>query len=212
MSVSQTCDKGKTVLFTNKGVEIRDISIGKIVATGSWTKENLYTLSTPISEQCLLLNEEQNWLWHKRLGHINFDNLEKFSRIDAIRGLPKIEKLSDTSCAACNKGKQTRTWYKEKEHDSKKSLELIYMGLMGPTHTLGYNGEKYILVIVDDYSRMTFLYLLKSKDQAFDHFISFKRQVERMIDRSIKCIRTDRGGEFVNQKMIDFYDNYGIWR
>jgi len=86
------------------------------------------------------------------------------------------------------------------------------MDLMGPTHTLGYNGEKYILVIVDDFSRMTFLYLLKSKDQAFDRFVSFKRQVERMIDRKIKCIRTDRGEEFVNQKMIDFCDNHGIRR
>ena len=172
--------------------------------------ENLYTLAELSSNQCMHVNEEQDWLWHKRLGHIGFENLAKLLRKNAVRNLPSIKKSKNHICEACQKEKQTRSRYSEMEHNTRRPLDILHLDLCGPTRNKGFNGERYFMVMVDDYSRMTWIALLRKKDEAFKHFVAFKEIIENAMSRRIKSIRTDRGGEFISDKMTYYCMKHGI--
>src|SRR5271154_3425980 len=83
LSVSQTCDKGHFMIFDSKGCQIRDIRSNKLVGTSTRTSSNVYILDEE-KNKCYLGSENESWLWHKRLGHINFDNLNQVNKKEAI--------------------------------------------------------------------------------------------------------------------------------
>ncbi|XXG85802.1 hypothetical protein AAC387_Pa11g0820 [Persea americana] len=183
LTVSQICDKGHKVTFTKNGFAIKKSSSGKTVATGSRTSGNLYTLSDGSEKTCLMSQAEESWLWHRRLGHINFNSMSKLYSAKAVRGIPEISKPSNTICDSCQKGKQTRVVFKTKEHHSSKPLQLIHNDLCGPMRAQSTSGDKYFMLCIDDYSRMTWVLFLKHKHQALDRFKVFKAQVENQLGK-----------------------------
>ncbi|GJZ39672.1 integrase, catalytic region, zinc finger, CCHC-type containing protein [Tanacetum coccineum] len=93
---------------------------------------------------------------------------------------------------------------------TESKLELLHMDLCGLMRVVSINGKKYILMIVDDYSRYTWVYFLCTKDEAPDMIIDFVNQVQRNLKASILTIRTDNGTEFKNEKLRVFYAKLGI--
>ncbi|KAK1646645.1 hypothetical protein QYE76_064450 [Lolium multiflorum] len=91
-----------------------------------------------------------------------------------------------------------------------RPLELLHLDLFGPSHYDTLGGSKYGLVIVDDYSRYSLVFLLKSKDETYREFITFAKKAQRMYESEIKAIRTDNGTEFKNYTMQEFVDDEGI--
>ncbi|KAK1615929.1 hypothetical protein QYE76_021446 [Lolium multiflorum] len=91
-----------------------------------------------------------------------------------------------------------------------RPLELLHLDLFGPSHYDTLGGSKYGLVIVDDYSRYSWVFLLKSKDETHREFIIFAKKAQRMYESEIKAIRTDNGTEFKNYTMREFVDDEGI--
>ena len=91
-------------------------------------------------------------------------------------------------------------------------LELIHADLCGPMRTESLAGNKYFMLLTDDFSRMSWVYFLKYKSESFDCFKKFKALVEKQSGRSIKVLRTDRGGEFLSKEFNDFCDEHGILR
>ncbi|KAK1670539.1 hypothetical protein QYE76_058698 [Lolium multiflorum] len=89
-------------------------------------------------------------------------------------------------------------------------LELLHLDLFGPSHYDTLGGSKYGLVIVDDYSRYSWVFLLKSKDETYKEFIIFAKKAQRMYEAEIKVIRTDNGTKFKNYTMQEFVDDEGI--
>jgi hypothetical protein len=134
LSVSQTCDKGLFIIFDSKGCQIRDIKSNKLVGTTTRTSSNIYILDEE-KEKCYLGSEDESWLWHKRLGHINVENLIQLNRKKAIRDLPVIKNLSSSVCKQCQHGKQTRVKFKTKEHSTTKPLEIVHADVCGPMRT-----------------------------------------------------------------------------
>ena len=95
-------------------------------------------------------------LWHQRFGHANFKQVAKVSKLEAVEGLPKFGKVEKTMCSACQMGKQTKASHqKVNVIATSRCLELLHVDLMGPTRTKSLGGKKYIMVIVDDFSRYT---------------------------------------------------------
>ena len=92
LSVSQTCDQGHICIFESQKCEITKEGSGKLVGIVPRTLENVYILNTKLNEKCHLNLMDDSWLWHRRLGHINFDNLVKISKLGAVRNLPRITK------------------------------------------------------------------------------------------------------------------------
>jgi hypothetical protein len=199
LSVSQMCDQGHTLLFDSKKCEIRKEGSGKLVVTTIRTPNNIYILNEIGKERCCLGKENESWLWHKRMGHMNFDNLVKINRKEAVREMPEISKPTNTMCKHCLHGKQTRTEFRTKEYSTTKPLEIVHTDLCGPMRTKGMNGEQYFMLLIDDYTRMTRVCFLKKKSEAFECFRIFKEMVENETDLKIKCLRSDNGGEFTSK-------------
>ena len=89
LSVSQMWDQGTEVVFSSKECVVRDLDIGKTIIKGNRTPRNLYVLNN-CKEQCYLSKSSENWLWHRRLGHLSFSQINKSSRLKVVRDLPNI--------------------------------------------------------------------------------------------------------------------------
>eukprot|EP00253_Pinus_taeda_P010465 PITA_10465 len=118
----------------------------------------------------------------------------------------------NTICKPCQFSKQTRTHFIEKEGSASKPLELVHTDLCGPSRKKSPRGEEYFILFIDDFSRMCWIGILKHKYEAFEKFKAFKDLVENESNRKIKCLRSDRGGEFTLDEFFDFYEQQGIKR
>ncbi|GJW67077.1 retrovirus-related pol polyprotein from transposon TNT 1-94 [Tanacetum coccineum] len=170
-SVGQFCDSNLEVAFRQHTCFIRNLE-GVDLLTGS-RGDNLYTLSLgnmmASSPICLLskASKTKSWLWHRRLSHLNFGAINHLARHGLVRGLPKLKFEKDHLCSACALGKSSKKPHKPKSEDTnQEKLYLLHMDLCGPMRVASVNGKKYILVIVDDYSRFTWVKCLRSKDEA----------------------------------------------
>ncbi|GKD48633.1 retrovirus-related pol polyprotein from transposon TNT 1-94 [Tanacetum coccineum] len=130
---------------------------------------------------------------------------------DLVDGLLKFKYNKDHLCSACEQGKSKNASLPPKLVPSIKSkLELLHMDLCGPMGVASIIGKKYILVIVDDYSRYTWVYFLCTKDEAPNMIIDFINHVQRNLKAQILTIQTDNGTEFKNEKLRPFYAKLGI--
>ncbi|GKC93377.1 retrovirus-related pol polyprotein from transposon TNT 1-94, partial [Tanacetum coccineum] len=225
-SIRQFCDLNLEVAFRQHTCFIRNLD-GVDLLTGS-RGNNLYTLSLGdmmvSSLICLLskASKTKSWLWHRRLSPLNFGTINHLARHGLVRGLPKLkfEKdhlcyafkfEKDHLCYACAMGKSKKKSHKPKSEDTnQEKLYLLDMDLCGPMRVANVNGKKYILVIIDDYSRFTWVKCLRSKDEAPDFIIKFLKMIQVQLKVPVRCIRTDNGTEFVNQTLRKYYQNVGI--
>ncbi|GKE95810.1 retrovirus-related pol polyprotein from transposon TNT 1-94, partial [Tanacetum coccineum] len=137
--------------------------------------------------------------------------LSPISRHGLVRGLPKLKFEKDHLCSACAMGKSKKKPHKPKSEDTnQEKLYLLHMDLCGPMRVASVNGKKYILVIVDDYSRFTWVKCLRSKDEAPDFIIKFLKMIQVRLKVPVRHIRTDNGTEFVNQTLRESYEKVGI--
>nr|GEV00298.1 retrovirus-related Pol polyprotein from transposon TNT 1-94 [Tanacetum cinerariifolium] len=191
-SVGQFCDSDLEVAFRQHTCFIRNLD-GVDLPTGS-RGNNLYTLSLQdmmaSSPICLLskVSKTKSWLWHHRLSHLNFGAINHLARQGLVRGLPKLKFEKDHLCSACAMGKSTKKSHKPKSEDTnQEKLYLLHMDLCGPMRVESVNGKKYILVIVDDYSRFT-----------------WNGVVERRNRMLIEAARTMRTRRIVETIHVDF--------
>nr|GEY70179.1 putative RNA-directed DNA polymerase, eukaryota, reverse transcriptase zinc-binding domain protein [Tanacetum cinerariifolium] len=190
----------------------------KASSPGGSRGTNLYTISVEdmmkSSPICLLSKASKNksWLWHRRLNHLNFGTINDLARKDLVRGLPRLKFKKDHLCSACQLGKSKKHTHKLKaENTNLEVLNTLHMDLCGLMRMQTINGKKYILVIVDDYSRFTWVKFLRSKDETPDVVIKFITQIQVGLNKIVRYVRTDNGTEFVNQTITAFYDRIGVF-
>nr|KAJ0192955.1 hypothetical protein LSAT_V11C800440770 [Lactuca sativa] len=163
--------------------------------------------------QCFFTKSQTNlsWIWHKRFSHLNFKNLSKISNQDLVRGLPKFSVVKDKMCSACEQGKQTKSSFKPKSCSSiSVPLHLLHMDLFGPIPIRSLGGNKYTLVVVDEFTRFTWVVFLKKKSHAAQEIISLIRKNETLTGLKVKQLRSDHGTEFRNSTLEEFCDRKGI--
>ncbi|GKC22370.1 retrovirus-related pol polyprotein from transposon TNT 1-94 [Tanacetum coccineum] len=214
-SVGQFCDADLEVAFRKSTCFVRDLQ-GNDLLTGN-RGSDLYTISlqettssTPI---CLMAKASptQAWLWHRRLSHLNFDYINLLSKKDVVIGLPKLKYVKDQLCSSYEVSKAKRSSFKTKTVPSSKGrLNLLHMDLCGPMRIASINGKKYILVIVDDYSRYTWTLFLRSKDETPEVLKDFLTMIQRNLQAPVISVRTDRGTEFLNKTLNAFFKQEGI--
>lgn len=206
LSVSQLCRSGYSVNFSEKTCEIhRD---KELLATADLV-DNVYRLNFNTSskkiEKCYLATANT---WHRRLGHINFKDLQKMSN-GVVDGLICKGKIEREDCITCCEGKQTRLPFHTGTR-AKGLLEVVHADLCGPMEVTSIGGSRYFLILEDDFSRMCFIYFLKSKDESLQYFKEFKSMVENQKNVKIKCFRSDNGGEFCSKAFDDYLKKNGI--
>ena len=118
------------------------------------------------------------WPWHKRLAHLNVDNIIKINQTEFVQRMQKILKPINRLCGSYQHGKDVREKFKEKVFNSTSHpLEIVHIYLCGPARTQTLQGERYFMLFIDDYSIMTWVTFLKNKTKAFKKFKLFKPKV-----------------------------------
>ncbi|GJV08882.1 putative ribonuclease H-like domain-containing protein [Tanacetum coccineum] len=223
-SVSQICDKKNNVLFTDTECLVLSSDFKLLdesqVLLRVPRKDNIYSvdLKSVVPTKgltCLFAKatiDESN-LWHRRLGHINFKNMNKLVRGNLVRGLPSKIFENDHSCVACQKGKQHKASCKAKLVNSiSKPLHMLHMDLFGPTNVKSLMKKSYCLVVTDDFSRFSWVFFLATKNETSGILKTFITEIENQLDHKVKVIRCDNGTEFKNSVMNQFCEMKGIKR
>ncbi|GJX73494.1 retrovirus-related pol polyprotein from transposon TNT 1-94 [Tanacetum coccineum] len=187
-SVGQFCDADLEVAFQKNTCFIPNLEGVDLLSRSRDT--NLYTISLDnmlkSSPICLLskVSKTMSWLWHRCLSHLNF---------------------------ACALGKSKKSSHQPKAEDTnQEKLYLLHMDLCGPVRVASINGKRYILVIVDDYSRFTWVKFLKTKDEALAAIIKCIKNIQVRLNATVRNVQIDNETEFVNQTLREWYENVGI--
>ncbi|KAI3762868.1 hypothetical protein L1987_53310 [Smallanthus sonchifolius] len=221
MSVSQICDKDFCDLFNSKeclilkpGVVISE----ELILMRAPRRYNTYSLdmNNPSGiESCFLskASEDESFLWHKRLGHVNFKTMNRLVRGNLVTGLPLKDFTPMEHCISCSKGKQHKSSHKPKTTNSIDSpLQLLHMDLFGPVSVMSLGRKSYCLVVSDDFSRFTWVFFLAKKDETPEILKTYLLQIENLFNLSVKTIRSDHGTLFKNATLDSFCESKGISR
>nr|GEV69065.1 hypothetical protein [Tanacetum cinerariifolium] len=202
-------DVGLEVAFRKSTCFVRTEN-GVDLLTGD-RSSNLYTIAlnevASNSLACLLAkaSSSQSWLWHQRLSHLNFATFNNLVKNNLVQGLPKMKFEKDHLCSTCEQGKIHQKHHKSKTtFASTKPLYLLHMDLCGPMRVESINGKRYVLVVVNDYSRYTWVFFLHSKYEASEYYSaifcyknattkSYCEKEESKLSRS--CERKPRKGQ-----------------
>ncbi|GJU24035.1 putative ribonuclease H-like domain-containing protein [Tanacetum coccineum] len=222
--VSQICEKKNKVLFTDSECLVLSpefkLPDANQVLLRIPIQKNMYSFNleniVPLGGLACLIAKatiDESNKWHRRLGHVNFKNLNKLVKGNLVRGLPSKIFQNDHTCVACQKGKQHKASCKAKSVSSiSHSLQLLHMDLFGPTSVRSLNHKTYCLVITDDFSRFSWVFFLRTKDETSGILKDFIRQIENQLNQKVKTIRCDNGTKFKNKDFIEFCGSKGIKR
>ncbi|GJS75399.1 retrovirus-related pol polyprotein from transposon TNT 1-94 [Tanacetum coccineum] len=214
-SVGQFCDSDLKVAFRKHTCFVRNLE-GDDLLSGSH-RSNLYTISMEemmkSSPICLLSksSKTKSWLWHRCLSHLKFRTINQLAKQGLVKGLPKLKYAKDHVCSACQMGKSKKESHKPKpEPSTNHTLQMLHMDLCQIMRVESINGKKYILVIVDDYSRFTWVKFLRTKDEIPEVIIKILKQAQVSLQAMVRYLHTDNGTEFVNQTLRSYIEDVGI--
>ncbi|WVZ75671.1 LOW QUALITY PROTEIN: hypothetical protein U9M48_023706 [Paspalum notatum var. saurae] len=192
VSVSQLLDEGFEVRF-KKGFRV-----------------DLTSVSGPA--RCLVASPSANiWKWHRRLGHLSFDLLVRLSSMDLIRGLPKLRAEKDLVCHPCRHGKMVAASHiPVSQVMTSYPGELLHMDTVGPARVASVSGKWYVLVIVDDFSRFSWVFFMEFKDEAFGFVRDLVLRLRNESHKAMRAIRSDNSGEFRNSRFKNFCRDLGL--
>ncbi|KAJ9539011.1 hypothetical protein OSB04_031744 [Centaurea solstitialis] len=214
-SIGKFCDKDLEVNFKKHRCAVRTEE-GRELLVGS-RPTNLYSIKLrhmlAKNSKCLISKTSfhQSLLWHRRLSQLNYRYIDRLDKQQLVSGIPMIKFDTEQICSGCVQGKMKRASHPPKpEQGSKSPLSLIHMDLCAPMKIVSLAGKKYVLVIVDDFSRYTWTKFLKTMDETSELIINFIKAVQVQLKLPVQTVRTDNGTEFKNQVLKGFYNSLGI--
>ncbi|WVZ50236.1 LOW QUALITY PROTEIN: hypothetical protein U9M48_001510, partial [Paspalum notatum var. saurae] len=202
VSVSQLLDEGFEVRFKRGACRVLDAEETLVF------RVDLTCVSGPA--RCLVAGPSTDlWKWHRRLGHLSFDLLVRLSSMGLIRGLPKLKAEKDLVCHPCRHGKMVAASHAPVSQVMTTYLgELLHMDTVGPARVASW--EWYVLVIVDDFSRFSWVFFMEFKDEAFGFVRDLVLRLRNESQRTMRAIRSDNGGEFRNSRFETFCRDLGL--
>ena len=148
------------VLFSKGKCLVMDES-GKKLISSVRTLDNCYGLVLVANIVCNSIRLPNKDLWHQRMGHASYKHLSIVFKHESVLGIPNLSRVSNVVCGPCQLGKQTKAKYLGTQTSAtSRPLELLLLDLMGPTRTKSLGGKRYIMVVVDDFTRYTWVILL----------------------------------------------------
>ncbi len=210
LSVSKISSTGKTTKFNIKGCEILN-SQDKIIAFATRIG-NLYHLEfcQPTQSVNNAKNNDQEKLWHRRFGHLGEQNLQKLAREKLVKSFNYDVSKSIGFCETCVGGKRHRRSFSTSNTRATEPLQLVHSDICGKMSEKSLGRAEYFLTFTDDYTRFTWTYILKTKDQVWEKLMEWKALVEKQSNRKLKVLRTDNGGEYTSKKFEEYLKKEGI--
>ncbi|KAH9754460.1 hypothetical protein KPL71_015451 [Citrus sinensis] len=203
-------DQMGCIVKAEKGV-LRVIKGSMVIMKGN-KNNGLYVLNgqTVIGEASVTESgEDKSKLWHLRLGHMSEKGLKELEK-KGVFGKDQLNSLG--FCEDCILGKASRIKFESAVHTTKEKLGYIHSDLWGPAQVTSLGGCKFFLTFIDDFSRMVWVYALKTKDEVLEKFKRWKVLVENQTNLKVKVLRTDNGLEYCNKLFEDYCENNGILR
>ena len=160
LSISQICDQDFMILFSKGKCLVMDESRKKLIS-GVRTLDNCYGLVPDADIVCNSICLPNEDLWHQRMGHASYKHLLIVSKHESVLGIPKLSRVNNVVYGPCQLGKQMKAKHLGiQTFATSRKLELLHMNLMGPTKTESLGGKRYIMNVVDDFTRYTWFILL----------------------------------------------------
>ncbi|KAJ9542022.1 hypothetical protein OSB04_028528 [Centaurea solstitialis] len=209
ISLGQTTLLGCDIRLHGDFLTMKDI-YGRLLIKVPQIENRLYKIQLKVGKpHCLQAEiDDESWLWHARLGHINFGAVNMMHKL--ANGVPVL-KHKDQVCEVCVIGKQHKhTFPKKTDYKSTNILEVLHGDICGPIDPPTPAGNIYILVLVDDFSRYMWSFLLKHKNDAADVIKRFKKSIENRTGKEIKTFHTDKGGEFTSNDFNRLWNEEGV--
>ncbi|WVZ71040.1 hypothetical protein U9M48_019666 [Paspalum notatum var. saurae] len=190
VSVSQLLDEGFEVRFKKGACCVLDVEETFVF------RVDLTSVSSPA--RCLVASPSADiWKWHRRLGHLSFDLLVRLNSMGLIRGLPKLRAEKDLVCHPCRHGKMVAASHiPVSQVMTSYPGELLHMDTVGPARVASVSGKWYVLVVVDDFSRFSWVFFMESKDEAFGFVRDLVLRLRNESHKAMRAIRGDNGGKF----------------
>ncbi|KAL2249557.1 UNVERIFIED_CONTAM: Retrovirus-related Pol polyprotein from transposon RE2 [Sesamum indicum] len=217
LSVRKLCiDSGLKIIFTKNQCILQELQTMKTMAMGRLVGK-LYVLNNEnckfaatieqsrkdLNMHCMKATSSDIDLWHRRLGHTS---------VDVLKHIPSINKNKSvlSLCDICPMAKMHRLPFSSSDTHAVDIFDLVHMDVWGPYKQFSISNSHYMLTIVDDHSRATWIYLMTYKDQVVQKIETFFNMVHNQFNKRIKIIRTDNGTEFTSQKCQLFIQKHGI--
>ena len=190
-----------SIIFSDKFVTLQDRSTGKTIGIGC-ESQGLYHLTSQ-SSPAVCVSTDAPLLIHSRLGH---PSLSKFQKM-----VPRFSTLSSLACESCQLGKHTRVSFPQRLNNRATSpFDLVHTDVWGPCRTASTLGFQYFVTFIDDYSRCTWLFLMKTRAELFSIFQKFYAEILTQFNISIRVLRSDNAREYFSAPFISFMSQHGI--
>jgi hypothetical protein len=214
VSVSTIEEKGYEVLFRDGQVLLfprgSSITSAKVIGT---RHERLYKfLFQPVRALIHSTSSSSDLceIWHRRMAHLHHGALRVLREM--VTGVPDFSSEHHELCKGCTLGKYTKTAFPSSDSRAAGILDLIHSDVCGPMSSASLTGSLYYVVFIDDFSRKSWIFFMKTKGQVFSRFQEFKALVENQTGKKIRVLRSDNGGEYTSKEFMDFCAGEGIRR
>jgi transposase InsO family protein len=171
-----------------------------------------FSQSSGVAHCFLVGSSSELWKWHRKLGHLSFDLLSRLSKLNLVPGLPRLKFEEELVCAPCRHAKMVASSHPPlTDVMTERPCELLHMDLVGPARVRSTSGNRYVLVVVDDYSRYAWVFFLEEKGETFGFFrdLVLRLRNERHKD-AIRVIHSNNGSEFKNSRFETFCHELGL--
>lgn len=205
-----TFKKNKVIVFKN----------GQKVLEGKKQENGLYTLDLQATKDTIIRNEESMLTedkiqivedWHRKLGHLNKVSMKNLLKLTTGMNITESEcDCLEKLCDICIRAKQTRLPFDNTRSRASRPLEIIHTDVCGPIEPCTWDEKKYILTFLDDYTHYSMIYLLSCKYEVTKHVKFYIQEVEAQINYKVSKLRSDNGGEYMNNDLKSWCKNRGI--
>jgi transposase InsO family protein len=213
VSVFAIEERGYEVLFRDGHVLLfpkgSSITSAKVIGT---RHEKLYKLMFQPTNALIHTtnNSDVCELWHKRMAHLHHGDL-RVPR-EMVTGVPDFSTEHQELCKGCALGKYTKTAFPSSDSRATRIFDLIHSDVCGPISSASFTGFLYYVIFIDDFSRKSWIFFMKTKGHVFSRFQEFKALVENQTGKKIRVLRTDNGGEYTSKEFMDFCAEEGVRR
>lgn len=210
LSVRKLAEKDLRIEFKEKECNIMKNEV--IVAVADLTG-SLYKFRSDDKAMMVTCKHSENCqhTWHRKLGHRDPEAIRQMEAKDVVKGMKVIDCGIRGACETCIKGKMTRQSFPKRSFSkTKEILDLVHTDVCGPMQTKTPGNKRYVLTLIDDYSRYTVIHLMEHKSEATEKIQDYVQRMKIRFHKVPKIIRSDQGREYVNAKLKDFLRKEGI--
>lgn len=210
LSVSAITKSGGKMIFTENKVIVEKDNVK--ILKGDKKENGLYKIKL-----CSDVREESHAVgkisaaesWHRKLGHLGVDGMKNLLSVKRNISRKDLKNIA-TLCETCSKAKQTRLPFEGQRTRAERPLELIHTDLCGPMEIPTWDDKKYILTLLDDYTHLAFIYLLKNRYKVPETIKEYTERVEAKWNLKLAKLRCDNRREYVNKNLQEWCKRKGI--